>query len=76
MAGLCWRVYGEASASRGAPHLKTGIHGVGALGSPFGAGLSEAGHETWLLNRPGIHIDTVKCQGLEVVENAPAVLNG
>ncbi|MEH3023719.1 MAG: 2-dehydropantoate 2-reductase [Pseudomonas oryzihabitans] len=42
------------------------ILGAGALGSTFGAWLSEAGHETWLLNRPNAHIDTLGRDGLEI----------
>lgn len=49
--------------------MKICILGSGALGSTFGAALSEAGHETWLLNRPGAHIDTIRHNGLAVIED-------
>lgn len=42
------------------------ILGAGALGSTFGAWLSEAGHDTWLLNRPNAHIEAIGRDGLEV----------
>ncbi|PVZ20448.1 MULTISPECIES: ketopantoate reductase family protein [unclassified Pseudomonas] len=42
------------------------ILGAGALGSTFAAWLSEAGHTTWLLNRPNAHIEAVGRQGLHV----------
>lgn len=48
--------------------MKIGILGAGALGSTFGAMLAQAGHETWLVNRPGEHIEAVKRRGLRVVE--------
>lgn len=48
--------------------MKICILGSGALGSTFGAALSEAGHETWLLNRAGAHIDTIRQSGLTVIE--------
>ena len=42
------------------------ILGAGALGSTFGAWLSEAGHDTWLLNRPNAHLEAIGRDGLEV----------
>lgn len=48
--------------------MKICILGSGALGSTFGAALSEAGHETWLLNRAGAHIDAIRHNGLAVIE--------
>ncbi len=49
--------------------MKICILGSGALGSTFGAALSEAGHETWLLNRAGAHIDAIRHGGLTVIED-------
>lgn len=49
--------------------MKICILGSGALGSTFGAALSEAGHETWLLNRAGAHIDAIQHNGLTVIED-------
>ncbi len=46
--------------------MKICILGAGALGSTFGAWLSEAGHDTWLLNRPNAHLDAIAQDGLEV----------
>ncbi|WP_278441833.1 ketopantoate reductase family protein [Pseudomonas oryzihabitans] len=46
--------------------MKICILGAGALGSTFGAWLSEAGHETWLLNRPNAHIAAVARDGLDI----------
>ena len=46
--------------------MKICILGAGALGSTFGAWLSEAGHDTWLLNRPNSHIEAVRQHGLSV----------
>ncbi|MDQ7912304.1 ketopantoate reductase family protein [Pseudomonas sp. 102515] len=46
--------------------MKICILGAGALGSTFGAWLSEAGHDTWLLNRPNAHLDAVVRDGLEI----------
>ncbi|WP_158896996.1 MULTISPECIES: ketopantoate reductase family protein [unclassified Pseudomonas] len=46
--------------------MKICILGAGALGSTFGAWLSEAGHETWLLNRPNAHIEAVARDGLDI----------
>ncbi|XXF09956.1 2-dehydropantoate 2-reductase [Pseudomonas sp. D2-3] len=48
--------------------MKICILGAGALGSTFGAALSEAGHETWLLNRAGAHIDAIRQSDLTVIE--------
>lgn len=46
--------------------MKICILGAGALGSTFGAWLSEAGHPTWLLNRPNRHIEAVHRHGLYI----------
>lgn len=46
--------------------MKICILGAGALGSTFGAWLSEAGHPTWLLNRPNRHIEEVRRHGLTI----------
>lgn len=48
--------------------MKICILGAGALGSTFGAWLNEAGHTTWLLNRPNRHMDAVRQYGLAVEE--------
>lgn len=45
------------------------ILGAGALGSTFGAWLSEAGHTTWLLNRPSRHLEAIGRHGLTVEED-------
>lgn len=40
--------------------------GAGALGCAIGAALSEAGHETWLLNRGRAHVEAMNQHGLRV----------
>lgn len=46
--------------------MKICILGAGALGCAIGAALSEAGHETWLLNRGRAHVDAINREGLRV----------
>ncbi|WAH56476.1 ketopantoate reductase family protein [Pseudomonas silvicola] len=46
--------------------MKICILGAGALGCAIGATLSEAGHDTWLLNRSAAHVDTMNRDGLTV----------
>jgi len=46
--------------------LKICILGAGALGCAIGAALSEAGHETWLLNRGRAHVEAMNLHGLRV----------
>lgn len=46
--------------------MKICILGAGALGCAFGATLSEAGHDTWLLNRNAAHVDAINRDGLQV----------
>jgi 2-dehydropantoate 2-reductase len=46
--------------------LKIAILGAGALGCAIGAALSEAGHETWLINRSAAHVDAMRRDGLKV----------
>jgi len=46
--------------------LKICILGAGALGCAIGAALSEAGHETWLLNRGQAHVEAMNLRGLRV----------
>jgi len=46
--------------------MKIAILGAGALGCTFGAALTEAGHETWLLGRSAAHIEAMKQNGLQV----------
>jgi len=46
--------------------LKIAILGAGALGCAIGATLSEAGHETWLLNRSVAHVEAMRSEGLRV----------
>ncbi|MDR6675873.1 ketopantoate reductase family protein [Pseudomonas oryzihabitans] len=46
--------------------MKICVLGAGALGSTFGAWLSEAGHDTWLLNRPNAHIQAIRHAGLAI----------
>lgn len=42
------------------------ILGAGALGCTIGAALTEAGQDTWLIGRPGRHLDTLRTTGLRV----------
>ena len=46
--------------------LKIAILGAGALGCAIGAALTEAGHETWLLNRSVAHVEAMRREGLRV----------
>ena len=46
--------------------MKICILGAGALGCAIGAALSEAGHETWLLNRGRAHVEAMNQHGLRV----------
>lgn len=46
------------------------ILGAGALGCTFGAALTEAGHDTWLLGRPGAQLDALRDSGLRVDDAA------
>lgn len=46
--------------------MKIAILGSGALGCTFGAALTEAGHETWLLGRSAAHTDAMRRSGLQV----------
>ena len=46
--------------------MKICILGAGALGCAIGAALSEAGHDTWLLNRSAAHVDAMNRNGLQV----------
>jgi 2-dehydropantoate 2-reductase len=46
--------------------LKIAILGAGALGCAIGAALTEAGNETWLLNRDARHVDAMRRHGLTV----------
>ena len=46
--------------------MKIAVLGAGALGCAFGAALSLAGHETWLLNRSPRHVDAMRRDGLRV----------
>ncbi|MCX2887733.1 MULTISPECIES: ketopantoate reductase family protein [Pseudomonas] len=46
--------------------MKICILGAGALGCAIGAALSEAGHETWLLNRGRAHVEAMNLKGLQV----------
>jgi len=48
--------------------LKVCILGAGALGCAIGATLSEAGHETWLLNRNAGHVQAINEHGLRVLD--------
>jgi len=48
--------------------LKVCILGAGALGCAIGATLSEAGHETWLLNRNAGHVQAINDHGLRVLD--------
>lgn len=49
--------------------MKIAILGAGALGCTFGAALTEAGHETWLINRSATHSEAMQRDGL-LVEDA------
>ena len=42
------------------------ILGAGALGCTIGAALTEAGHDAWLIGRPGPHVDALRTDGLRV----------
>ncbi|MBO9678356.1 MAG: 2-dehydropantoate 2-reductase [Acidovorax sp.] len=46
--------------------MKIAILGAGALGCAIGAALTEAGHETWLLNRSAAHVEAMRRHGLRV----------
>jgi 2-dehydropantoate 2-reductase len=46
--------------------LKIAILGAGALGCALGAALSQAGHDTWLINRSASHVDAMRRHGLRV----------
>ncbi|MGM3275567.1 ketopantoate reductase family protein [Ralstonia sp. 24A2] len=46
--------------------MKIAILGAGALGCAIGAALTEAGHETWLLNRSAAHVAAMRRDGLQV----------
>ncbi|MFW3894960.1 ketopantoate reductase family protein [Pseudomonas bharatica] len=46
--------------------MKICILGAGALGCAIGAALSEAGHDTWLINRSRAHVDAMNANGLQV----------
>jgi 2-dehydropantoate 2-reductase len=46
--------------------LKIAMLGAGALGCAIGAALTEAGHDTWLLNRDAAHVDAMRRHGLRV----------
>ena len=48
--------------------MKVCILGAGALGCAIGATLSEAGHETWLLNRNAGHVQAINEHGLRVLD--------
>ena len=50
--------------------MKICVLGAGALGCAFGAALSEAGSEVWLLNRSRAHVDAMNTAGLAVVDAA------
>ncbi|MEM5405067.1 2-dehydropantoate 2-reductase [Paraburkholderia unamae] len=46
--------------------MKIAILGAGALGCAIGAALTEGGHETWLLDRSPVHVETMRRDGLQV----------
>ncbi|GLU33588.1 2-dehydropantoate 2-reductase [Trinickia caryophylli] len=46
--------------------MKIAILGAGALGCAIGATLTEGGHETWLLDRSPVHVETMRRDGLRV----------
>lgn len=46
--------------------MKIAILGAGALGCAIGAALTEADHETWLLNRSAAHVEAMRRDGLRV----------
>lgn len=46
--------------------MKIAILGAGALGCTIGAALTEAGYDTWLLNRSRVHVDAMRRDGLLV----------
>lgn len=50
--------------------MKIAILGAGALGCAIGAALTEAGHETWLINRSPAHVEAMQRAGLRVDDAA------
>jgi len=50
--------------------LKIAVLGAGALGCAIGAALTQAGHETWLLNRSAGHVEALQRDGLRVDDAA------
>ncbi|MDI3380907.1 ketopantoate reductase family protein [Xenophilus aerolatus] len=50
--------------------MKIAILGAGALGCAIGAALTEAGHETWLINRSAVHVEAMQRAGLRVDDAA------
>ena len=49
--------------------MKICFMGAGALGSTLGGVLTEGGHDVWLVNRPGAHVDAMADRGLVLVED-------
>ncbi|MEX3763440.1 ketopantoate reductase family protein [Paraburkholderia phenoliruptrix] len=52
--------------------MKIAILGAGALGCAIGATLTEGGHETWLIDRSPLHVDTMRRDGLLVDDDKGA----
>ncbi|PZQ73652.1 MAG: 2-dehydropantoate 2-reductase [Variovorax paradoxus] len=50
--------------------MKIAILGAGALGCAIGAALTEARHETWLINRSPAHVEAMQRAGLRVDDAA------
>lgn len=50
--------------------MKIAILGAGALGCAIGATLTEGGHETWLLDRSPVHVETMRRDGLRVDDDS------
>ncbi|BDG60532.1 ketopantoate reductase family protein [Caldinitratiruptor microaerophilus] len=59
-----------------APRRRIAVVGAGAIGSLFGAFLTLAGEEVWLVNPPGPHLEIIRQQGLRVVPAGGAAVMG
>ena len=61
-----WPLFQATCDAYRADTMTIAILGAGALGCTIGAALTEAGHDTWLLGRPGPHLDALRADGLLV----------
>ena len=53
--------------------MKVGIVGAGAMGSIYGALMTDSGHEVWMFDKWQAHVDAMRTNGL-TVEGAEIVL--